>query len=175
MNAKRWPAAAGLLVLLLGAAASGYFAYQHFAAAPQPTHVDLASFQFTDLQDQPRSLQEWQGQLLLVNFWASWCTPCRKEIPMLLEVQEQYATQGFQIVGPAMDEPEVARQMQTVLKINYPVFPGSSEIVQAMDALGDQIGALPFSVLIDAQGRIVMRKSGELHREELVEAIEKHL
>lgn len=94
---------------------------------------------------------------------------------MLLEVQDQYAAQGFQIVGPAMDEPEVARQMQAVLKINYPVFPGSSEIVQAMDALGDQIGALPFSVLIDAQGRIVMRKSGELRREELVEVIEKHL
>lgn len=167
---------AGICVLLVGAAATGVLAYRWLQPAPVAAETaDLSSLRFTNLQGEAVTLAAWQDKLLLVNFWASWCTPCRKEIPMLTDVQREYGPRGFQIVGPAMDEPEVAAQLSDVLKINYPVFAGSTEIIQAMDALGDQIGALPFSVLIRPDGTVVMRHSGELHREALVEAIEGNL
>lgn len=175
MSQRSWPATAGICVLLIGAAVTGVLAYRWLQPAPPPAPADLASLQFTDLQGNPVTLAAWQDKLLLVNFWASWCAPCRKEIPMLTEVQQEYGPQGFQIVGPAMDEPDVAAQLAEVMKINYPVFAGSTEIIQAMDALGDQIGALPFSVLIRPDGTVVMRHSGELQRDSLVALIETNL
>ena len=92
-----------------------------------------------------------------------------------MEVREQYLDRGFEILGPAMDEPAAAAKVAEVLKISYPVFAGSTDIIAAMDAFGDQLGALPFSVLLAPDGRILMRKSGELQRDELVALLEQHL
>ena len=160
--------------LLAGAGLLGVLAYQWWGPAPEPS-VDTSTVSLTDLDGRPRTLGEWSGELVLVNFWASWCSPCRREIPMLVEVQQQYRDRGFTILGPAMDRPDTARDLAVRLGIDYPVFAGDTEIVAAMTALGDQLGALPYSVLIGRDGRILERQSGELHRAELVQLIERHL
>ncbi|WP_421793930.1 TlpA family protein disulfide reductase [Hydrocarboniphaga effusa] len=167
------------VVLGLGvvAAAGGYGAYRYLAS---PTVIDepggqAPAISLPDLTGQPRTLAEFRGKLVLVNFWATWCTPCLKEIPMLIDMQTRFGEQGLQIVGPAMDTPEAVRNKAPQLGIPYPVLVGDAEIVDAMQALGDTLGALPYSVLIDANGEIVFRKHGEFERDELEKLIESHL
>lgn len=161
-------------VLLVGAALLGAIAYRVWGPSPA-LPIDTAEVQFTGLDGSTQRLSQWRGELVLVNFWASWCSPCRREIPMLIEVQEQFADRGFRILGPAMDQPQTAADLADKLGINYPVFAGDTEIVNAMTALGDQLGALPYSVLIGRDGQVLMRQSGELHRDELTALVERHL
>lgn len=163
--------------LCLVGALGGFGLYRYLA---QPTVIDepggkAPEITLKDITGTPRALSEWRGKLLLVNFWATWCSPCLHEIPMLIETQQRYGERGLQIVGPAMDEAEAVRNGAPQLGINYPVLVGDAEIVDAMQALGDTLGALPYSVLIDANGEIVFRKHGEFKAEELQQLIEQHL
>lgn len=128
-----------------------------------------------DSEGRQRMLSEWRGKLLLVNFWASWCGPCLHEIPLLVKAQEEFGPRGLQIIGPAMDDPEAARAMAQELKINYPIMPGDAEIAKAMEALGDTLGGLPFSVLIAPDGRILERVTGDFKADELRSLILDHL
>ena len=160
-----------LAVLALGVAATtaGFFAYRWLAAPQaQPQAVELRpDLEFGGLDGQRHRLSEWNGKLLLLNFWATWCAPCLKEIPLLVQTQRQLGTRGLQIVGIAMDDVEPVRQFQKQLGINYPVMVGGADIAEAMDRLGDQLGAFPFSVLIAPDGRVIGRQSGGLSPEEL--------
>lgn len=129
----------------------------------------------TDLSGARHPLSEWRGRLLLVNFWATWCAPCMNEIPLLVKAQAQYGSRGLQIIGPAMDDPLAVQAALPRLGIVYPVLVGDSEVANAMTALGDTLGALPFSVLIGTDGTILKRKHGEFEQDELQKLIEKHL
>ncbi|MDB5969798.1 MAG: thioredoxin [Hydrocarboniphaga sp.] len=166
-----------IIGLCVVAAIGGFAVYRYLA---QPSVIDQTAclapeITLNDLNAQPRKLSEWRGKLVLVNFWATWCAPCLHEIPMLLEIQQQYGARGLQIVGPAMDDMEAVKTSAPELGINYPVLVGDTEIVTAMQALGDTLGALPYSVLIDANGTIVYRKHGEFDRDALQKLIEQHL
>ncbi|MGH8482375.1 MAG: TlpA family protein disulfide reductase [Nevskiaceae bacterium] len=134
-----------------------------------------AELEFRGLDGQPHRLAEWRGKLVLLNFWATWCTPCLKEIPLLVETQRQHGPRGLQVVGIAMDEAEPVTAFAQRLQMNYPIMVGQAEIAAAMDELGDPLGAFPFSVLVAPDGRILARRSGELSREEIVEWLEEHL
>lgn len=166
-----------LLALCIAAAAGGYSAYRWWQAAPpaaEPAQI-RPDLQFRDLDGVTHKFSEWDGKLLLLNFWATWCTPCLKEIPLLVEAQNTYGAQGLQIVGLALDQPDAVRAFRDRLGMNYPLLVGESDIVSGMDALGDTLGAFPFSVLIAPDGRILERISGDLSREELTELLGKHL
>ena len=123
--------------------------------------------EFRDLDGRAHRLSEWNGKLLLVNFWATWCPPCLKEIPELIAAQRKYGPRGLQVVGLAMDERDPVAAFQARLQMNYPIMVGGIEIASAMDALGDELGAFPFSVLIAPDGRIIGRQSGALTAEDL--------
>ena len=165
-----------LILVCVVAAGVGYGSYRIWsaraateAAAMRP---DLA---FRDLDGRPHRLSEWDGKLLLLNFWATWCAPCLKEIPLLVEAQQLHGARGFQVVGIAMDEVEPVRRFAERLRMNYPLMAGQAEIAAAMDQLGDRLGAFPFSVLIAPDGRILDRISGDLSREELQGLLNQHL
>lgn len=166
-----------LLILGLVSSAAGYGAYRWWQAAhaPMVTAELRPDLPFQGLDGQIHKLSEWNGKLLLLNFWATWCTPCLKEIPLLVETQARLATRNFQIVGIAMDQAEPVRRYAERLKMNYPIMAGEADVVTAMDALGDTLGALPFSVLISPDGRILERISGDLSREELEALLIEHL
>jgi thiol-disulfide isomerase/thioredoxin len=155
------------------AAAAGFFAYRHFsvevARAPAP------ELSLPTLDGGTATLSALRGQLVLVNFWATWCAPCLKEIPLLVQMQAQYGARGLQVLGPALDDPEQVRAMLPRLGFNYPILIGDRAVPNAMDALGDTLGALPFSVLISPDGYVVMRKHGEFEAAELTQLIEAHL
>ena len=157
-----------VLALCLLSAAAGFGAWRWWqvqqAAELAQQRPDL---EFRDLDGKPHKLSEWDGKLLLLNFWATWCTPCLKEIPLLVEAQREFGPRGLQIVGLAMDQRDPVEAFRTRLGINYPIMLGEVDIISGMDALGDELGAFPFSVLIAPDGRILDRTSGGLSREEL--------
>jgi len=138
-------------------------------AAPAPssepgpvTHVPEFSLQNRD--GQPQSIRSWPGKSLIVNFWATWCAPCRKEIPLLMEIAKDEADNGFQLVGIAIDFRDDVIKYADEVKIDYPLLIGEQDGLAAADAFGVPSAGLPFTVFSDTQGRIVTTFIGELTR-----------
>jgi len=108
-------------------------------------------FSLTDLAGRKLRLSDYRGQVVLLDFWASWCDPCKREIPHFVEMQNRYGPQGLQVVGISMDDDEkLAREFQEQFKMNYPVAMGSAQLA---NQYGGILG-LPITYLIDRQGRI---------------------
>lgn len=124
-----------------------------------------------DLEGRRRSLGEWEGQVLVVNFWATWCPPCLKEIPDFIRIQEKLGPRGVQFIGIAADQAEKVRDFAAKYKINYPVLLGDMDVIEIASRAGNQAGGLPFTVIIDRQGKWVHSESGALDEQKLSEMI----
>lgn len=120
-----------------------------------------------DLDGNPQSLSQWRGKIVLLNFWASWCGPCRKEMPQLAAAQKRYADRGVQIIGVALDQPEAVRAYLKKTPVDYPILIGIDADPVPTERFGDAAGLLPYSVLIGRDGRILDSKMGELDRTQL--------
>lgn len=130
-------------------------------AAPEGGPYARPEFRLPDLDDgRERSIAEWDGQRIVLNFWASWCAPCLEEMPMFVRLQDRYGDQGVQFLGVAMDQPEPARQMAERLKLNYPSLVGELDAMQVASAFGNSQGVLPYTVLIDADGQVQATHAG---------------
>jgi thiol-disulfide isomerase/thioredoxin len=142
-------------------------------AAPPDDSAVLALTQasFKDLSDQVGSLEQWRGRVLVVNFWASWCPPCREEIPGLVDIQRQFAAKGVQVVGIAVDSAEKARESAGELGINYPVLVAGIEIVELTRRLGNRPGALPYTLVLDRNGKLVAQHLGIIPTAELTRIV----
>jgi thiol-disulfide isomerase/thioredoxin len=101
-----------------------------------------------------------------VDFWATWCAPCRREIPLLRELQKQHGPEGFQIVGVAVDVREDVIKYAQEIGIDYPVLIGEQDGLDAVNSFGQGSLGFPFTVFTDNQGRIVLFHLGEIHREQ---------
>ena len=133
------------------------------AAAPATQLVEtLPQFQLADRAGQMRSLQDWPDQALIVNFWATWCAPCRREIPLLQQLQRDHAGEGFQVIGIAVDFRDKVLAYADEMKIDYPLLIGEQEALDAAAAFGMTTVGLPFTVFSDRRGRIVTAHLGEL-------------
>jgi thiol-disulfide isomerase/thioredoxin len=157
-----------LVVLALASAASGYLAYTGLRA-PSPTAAPatdtLPAFALTDLDGVVRRSTEWEGEVRVVNFWATWCPPCRREIPLLKELQAEYGDR-VRIIGIAIDDMEAVQEYALEAAFNYPVLVGQQDAVELGNrVLEDWIG-LPFTAFADASGRVHHVHVGELHREQ---------
>ncbi len=104
------------------------------------------------------SSDAYRGKVLLINFWATWCPPCRKEIPYLIKLQEKYQKKGFSVIGISMDEggKRLVKKFVTKLKVNYPVIIGNAKIARGF---GGVIG-IPVSFVVDREGNLVKRLDG---------------
>ena len=111
---------------------------------------------------------DFPGKVLLINFWATWCAPCREEMPMLVDLQTQFDDAGLQVVGIAMDDVQKVREFVEAFDISYPILVGSADVMDVNQRYGNQSGALPYSVLIDRDGIIRWQFSGALQADELV-------
>lgn len=137
-------------------------------AAPSATAPSairsLPDISLQNRDGQPQSIRSWPGKSLIVNFWATWCAPCRKEIPLLMEIGREEAAAGFQVVGIAIDFRDDVLKYADEVKIDYPLLIGEQDGLAAADAFGVPSAGLPFTVFTDNQGRIVTTFMGELTR-----------
>lgn len=132
-------------------------------------------FTLPDLGGQPRKLRDWDGDLVLLNFWATWCPPCKKEMPMFQERYEQHAGQGFTIVAVAVDELAATQAYVDRLGIEFPILIGQDDAIAVGREYGNRIGALPYTVLIDRDGIVRETHRGELTESDLDSWLETYL
>jgi peroxiredoxin len=176
-----------LVAVLAGA--GGWFAAMKLAGGPEqavnsagggpqtPAPEDLLGqrrpdFSHRDPAGQPVSAADFDGNALLVNFWATWCTPCVEEMPMLSELQHEFGPLGLQVVGIALDDAERAAAFAAELGLSYPVLVGGPDVVITGRRYGNRSGMLPFSVLTDRQGTVRWSHLGALDREDLTHQLE---
>jgi thiol-disulfide isomerase/thioredoxin len=133
------------------------------AAAPIPEV--LPDFELASRAGPPRRLASFQHPVLIVNFWATWCAPCRREIPLLNALRREHADAGVEIVGIAVDFREDVLAYAQTTPIDYPLLIGEEDGLAAAQAFGMNL-VLPFTIFADAQRRIVALKVGELHADE---------
>lgn len=149
-------AAAGVAAAGAGAVA-GALALQSRSGA-----AELLAARYPDLHGQERRLRDWRGRVVLCNFWATWCAPCREEIPLLVEAKRQWAPKGLEIVGIGLDSAANLREFSNAYRVNYPVLIADATAVALLRKLGNRGGALPYTVVLDPTGTVVHRHLGAL-------------
>ena len=133
--------------------------------AKHPIPTELPNISLADLGGIKHPLSEWKGRPLLINFWATWCDPCRREIPLLKTIRHERAKDGIEIVGIAVDFRDAVQKYARDMSIDYPVLVGEQDGLDAIAAFGMDT-VFPVTVFSDARGRIVTLKVGELHADE---------
>ncbi len=134
--------------------------------------IELRAIPVFDLDGQQTTIADWEAKLLIVNFWAPWCAPCRREVPTLIKFHRDYAQRGVRVLGIAYDnEPQVSR-FAADYQINYPLFLAGNRAAMYNAAFGNLSGSLPFTALLDQNHRILFQHNGELTARQLREQLE---
>ena len=151
--------------LALAALAAGSWLAQT-RYAPQtpeaPAVAALWKLSFPDVQGQPQALAQWRGQIVVLNFWASWCAPCREEMPDFVALREQHHPKGVEFVGIAIDNVANVAQFLEKQPVNYPILIGEGAAHSLTRQLGNPSGALPYTIVFDRNGNIVLTHLGRL-------------
>lgn len=134
------------------------------AAHSSPPILDLV---LKDLKGQPQALGQWRGRLLVVNYWATWCLPCREEMPGFSRLQDKYHDKGVQFVGISIDTAAKITEFVKATPVSYPLLIGDIEVMENTAAFGNRLQALPFTAVFDRQGRLTSTKLGRLPEAEL--------
>jgi len=176
------------LVLSLAAGLGGYTLYHKWSAPSShsaPGNARRSSrpggeligsrrheFTLNDLDGKPHAISEWDGQVLLINFWATWCPPCRREIPLLSALQRELSASGFGVLGVAMDDLDKVRSYVKEYHVPYPNLTGKYDVAKVSALLGNTAGSLPYSVIIDRDGIIHYIHLGEISRDMAMQQIQ---
>lgn len=131
----------------------------------------LPEMQLSTPAGEPVSSTSWAGKVVVMNFWATWCPPCLREMPLFIRTQAAYADSPLTFVGVAIDRPEAVRAFIAEHPVNFPILIGGTDAVDISRRLGNRLQALPFTVIFDQHGRRVLSHPGEVSRETLKEQV----
>ena len=166
-----------VVIIAIAAAAGGFFLQQtkspEEVAREKVTDKSPISvvgelrpeFSLPDLEDKQHNISEWDGKIRLVNFWATWCPPCLREMPAFVEMQEQYANKNFVIIGVAIDRKDAVQDFVDTIGVNYPILYGEMAALELTTSYGNRLGVLPFSVFVGADNKIISVHNGEITAE----------
>ncbi len=166
MKSNRLILAAAIIAL-----AGGILAQRFTASDAIPQDYAQLDIKLPDVYDKPRDIAEWREKILVINFWATWCPPCLREIPEFVELQSELAQRDVQFVGIAIEDKQPVVDFLNTHPVNYPILIGGDAGIALSQRLGNIVGAVPFTVIVDRRGRIVHRHPGELSREKLLEVL----
>ena len=177
-----WPKLHFLIsaLILLISIIAGYYFNQHYTSVSLPglpeyqPNEQRPDFELADLNGKIHRNTEWDGKVVVINFWASWCPSCIKEIPIFINLQRKYAPQGLQFIGIVVrDEIETVKQFVKSIGINYPILIARNEeqAQQLAKQWGNTIQALPFTVVVNRAGNIVSRFAGAMNETAAKQAI----
>jgi thiol-disulfide isomerase/thioredoxin len=162
---RRW-LWAGLVVVVFGVIGTTLVYMAEPVPDPNSAQVDAVAVgdavlnaTLPGLDDTPQTIGQWRGKVLVVNFWAAWCPPCREEIPDFIRLQEQYRAQGVQFVGIAVDDKAPVVAYAKEMAINYPILISLDAMDLARRA-GNNKNALPYTLLIDRSGHVISAQFG---------------
>jgi peroxiredoxin len=134
----------------------------------------LPAFSFPDADEKMHYISEWQGKTLVINFWATWCQPCLKEIPEFMQLQTQFGKQNVQFIGVAIDELSAVTRYKNTVNMNYPVLiSGEWEGFSLAQKLGNSANTVPYTVVVNPAGQIIYRHAGAVKKEDLLTVIAK--
>ena len=130
---------------------------------------------FPDPTGKPQSLEQWRGKTLVLNFWATWCAPCREEIPDLISIRSEYAVKSVEVAGIAIDNAQAVVPYVRQMNIPYPILIGEGDALGLARDLGNNMGALPYTVVITPDGSVIMRHLGRLPKAKLQAILDQSL
>ena len=171
---RRW-AWAGTAVLVLAATTATFLLTTKKEPESRRAIDRLFATTLDDQHGQRQALAQWRGKLLVVNFWATWCSPCREEIPFFSRLHTDYAAQGVQFVGIAVDSAEAVRAFAAREQISFPLLVGGPGIVELSTELGNHAAGLPFTLILDRNGEPVATRTGRLAEAELENLLRRQL
>jgi thiol-disulfide isomerase/thioredoxin len=155
-------------VVAVAAAVAGYGVNIWRRAGSQAEAAGaVMSARLTDLHGKALSIDQWRGRVLVVNFWATWCAPCRDEIPIFIKLQQKHQARGLQFIGVAIDQREKVERFARDFAMNYPVLLGGIDMMELSRRAGNRLGALPFTIIMDRTGAIVSVQVGVLKEAKL--------
>jgi len=151
-----------ILFVVVGfiAISAGIFAYQQVELPPPEDRPPLPSFSLPDTKGIEYAVETWKNKVLVINFWATWCPPCREEIPAFMKMQTELGPKGLQFIGIAIEEAEPVIGFLQEVAVNYPMLIAGSEGFQLSAKLGNTLNVVPFSLVVDRSGRIVHTQMG---------------
>ena len=141
---------------------------------PQPATLETTAypaFSLPDLEGTPREFAEWDGKHRLLNFWATWCAPCRREIPLLKAFQDQHGDAGFQVLGIAVDFAEQVTSYAEQAEFNYPILIGQQDAMAVAESSGIEFIGMPFTMFVASDGEYIGAYVGELHQSHLNDVV----
>ena len=131
-----------------------------------PSADALLALSLPDTSGTKQPLSQWRGKVMVINFWATWCEPCREEMPQFVREQNELGPRGLQFIGIAVDQPDKVDRFAKELQLNYPALIGGYDAVELSASMGNRLAALPFTIVIDRQGRIVQTHLGPVKKDQ---------
>ena len=163
---------------ILAAAAAfalGFGVYVGLQRDAPPDASTLLALSLPDARGKEQSIGQWRGEVVIVNFWATWCGPCREEMPEFVRAQTEYGDRGVQFVGIAVDQADNVDRFARELGLNYPTLIGGYGAVELSRTLGNRLAALPFTIIVDRQGHVAHTQLGPIRPDQLHAIVSKLL
>ncbi|MDD5411377.1 MAG: TlpA disulfide reductase family protein [Methylobacter sp.] len=162
----------GIIIIAAMIALGGGIAAQRFLPSMEKNSAtSLPDFNLPDQFGNQHNISEWRGKILIINFWATWCPPCRKEIPEFIALQKQYSDKGVQFIGVALEEQKPVAEYASSAHINYPILISENDGIVLANQLGNNVGAIPYTIVVNQQGQIIHRHPGEFSKSQILEII----